>query len=204
MARARTLKPQFLDSRSMRAVSVLARFTFIQLLLKADDAGRLAVYRTLPGRLFPGDAEVEAQHCIEQYWVDELPYIRIVNWQRHQKIYHPTPSRLPPRPAGFRKGSGTIREWLGSESKKPSGDRTLAIPERLASLENRSEKTAQAVVAPDSSAEFGSDSRGEAFFRRIAAALMAGRKPATPSAAATGPMASSAASPAPAGVRHSR
>ena len=217
MARARTIKPQFLDSRSMRAVSVLARFTFIQLLLKADDAGRLAVYRTLPGRLFPGDAEVEArarvpdlldeleaQHCIEQYWVDELPYIRIVNWQRHQKIYHPTPSRLPARPAGFRKGSETIREWLGSDSKKPSGDRTLAIPERLVSLENRSEKTAQAVVAPDSSAKFGSDSRGEAFFRRIPAALTARRKPSTPSAAATGPTVSPAACPAPAGARHSR
>jgi hypothetical protein len=219
MARARTIKPQFLNSRSMRAVSTMARFTFLQLLLLADDAGRLVVYPTLAGRLFPDDAEaaalfqgwlaeLEGQHCIERYTVEGLPYLRIVNWHRHQKIYHPTPSRLPPRPAGFRKESGAARESLGSESEKPSGDRTLAtarqIPERLTSLANRSGKSAQAVAPPGSSANFGSDSRGEAFLRRVAAVLTGGRKPATPSAAATGPTVSPAASPAPAGGRHSR
>jgi hypothetical protein len=185
MARARTIKPQFLDSRSMRAVSVLARFAFIQLWLLADDAGRLVVYSTLARRLFPGDeeaaarlpgllAELEAQHCIERYTVDGFPYMRIVNWHRHQKIYHPTPSRLPARPAGFRKESGALRESLGKESEKPSGDKMLPpaaqIPERLASLANRSEKTAQVPPLPDSSADFGSDSRSEGFFRRAAAA----------------------------------
>jgi hypothetical protein len=121
MARARTIKPQFLESRSMRAVSAMARLTFIQLWLLADDAGRLVVYSTLPRRLFPGDAEaltlfpgwldeLEAQRCIERYTVEGWPYLRIVNWDRHQRIYHPTRSRLPARPPGFAKESGAIRE----------------------------------------------------------------------------------------------
>jgi hypothetical protein len=184
MARARTIKPQFLESRSMRAVSAMARLTFIQLWLLADDAGRLVVYSTLARRLFPGDAEavalfpgwldeLEAQRCIERYTVEGWPYLRIVNWDRHQKIYHPTPSRLPPRPAGFRKESGAIREALGSEIKKPSRDKTLTpgarIPERFASLASRSGKNVQVPVLPDSSADFTSDSRGEGFFRRAAA-----------------------------------
>ena len=169
----------------MRAVSVMARFTFIQLWLLADDAGRLVVYSTLARRLFPGDAEavallpgwldeLEAQHCIERYTVDGFPYLRIVNCHRHQKIYHPTPSRLPARPAGFAKESGAIRESLGSKSEKPSGDKALPpaaqIPERFVSLANRSEKIAQVPVPPDSSADFTSDSRGEGIFRRAAAA----------------------------------
>jgi hypothetical protein len=185
MPRVRTIKPQFLDSRSMRAVSTMARFTFIQLLLLADDAGRLVVYSTLARRLFPGEAEaaallpgwldeLEAQRCIERYTVEGWPYLRIVNWARHQKIYPPTPSRLPARPEGFAKGSGAIRESLGSDVKKPSGDKALTpaaqIPERFASLANRSGKNPQVPVPPDSSPNFTSDSRGEGIFRRAAAA----------------------------------
>jgi hypothetical protein len=147
MARARTIKPQFLESRSMRAVSAMARLTFIQLWLLADDAGRLVVYSTLPRRLFPGDAEaltlfpgwldeLEAQRCIERYTIEGWPYLRIVNWDRHQRIYHPTRSRLPARPPGFAKESGAIREALGNEIKKPISDNALTpaaqIPERFA------------------------------------------------------------------------
>ena len=169
----------------MRAVSAMARFAFIQLWLLADDAGRLVVYSTLARRLFPGDAEavalfpgwldeLEGQHCIERYTVEGWPYLRIVNWRRHQKIYHPTPSRLPARPGGARQDSGATREAresLGSEVEKPSGDKALTpatqIPERFASLANRSEKNAQVPAPPDSSADFGSDSRGEIFPTRL-------------------------------------
>ena len=58
MARARTIKPHFMRSRSMRAVSGLARLTFIQLWLVADDEGRLAAHpRPLAHRLYPGNRE---------------------------------------------------------------------------------------------------------------------------------------------------
>src|SRR5476651_742551 len=147
MARARTIKPNFMRSRSMRAVSPMARLTFIQLWLVADDAGRLMVYANLTLRLYPDDAdaraglpgwlaELEREHCIERYTVEGTDYLRIVNWRRHQKIYHPTPSRLPARPVGARQESGEVREALGSESEKLSGDKVLTspaqIPERFA------------------------------------------------------------------------
>jgi hypothetical protein len=186
MARARTIKPHFMRSRSMRAVSGLARLTFIQLWLVADDEGRLAAHpRLLAHLLYPDDREaadrlpgwldeLEDQHCIERYSVDRLEYLRIVNWRRHQKIYHPTPSRLPARPVGARQDSGEPREALGSECETPSDDKTLTpaaqTPEPLATLANRSGKNAQVFERPDSSASFRSDSRGEGFFRRAAAA----------------------------------
>jgi hypothetical protein len=137
MPRARTIKPHFMRSRSMRAVSPLARLTFIQLWLIADDAGRLVASPVgLPRRLYPGDAEaaallpgwlaeLEREHCIERYCVEDTEYMRIVNWRRHQKIYHPTPSRLPARPVGARQESGELRESLGSEGEKPNGDKAL-------------------------------------------------------------------------------
>ena len=186
MARARTIKPTFLHSRSMRAVSPMARLVFIELWLLADDAGRLVVTRVLPHQLHPGDreaaaalvpgwlAELEREHCIERYSVDGTEYLRIVNWRRHQKIYNPTPSRLPPRPVGARQVSGELHEPLGSESEKPSEAKALTspapIPERLGTLTNRSETSGQNAPAADLSPGFTSDSRGQGFLRRAAAA----------------------------------
>ena len=192
MARARTIKPHFMHSRSMRAVSKMARLTFIQLWLIADDAGRLAALpRLLAHQLYPGDAEaagllpgwldeLAGQRCIERYTVDRLEYLRIVNWHRHQKIYHPTPSRLPARPAGLAKESEESRETLGSESQKPSSDKALTspaqIPERFATPRKTLGKNPGNPCTPDLSPAFTSDSRGEGFFRR-AAALVRWKRP---------------------------
>jgi hypothetical protein len=156
MARARTIKPHFMRSRSMRAVSGMARLTFIQLWLVADDEGRLSAHpRPLAHLLYPGDREaaerlpgwldeLEGQQCIERYTVDRMDCLRIVNWRKHQKIYHPTPSRLPARAVVSRQDSGAIRESLGKNLQKPD--------------------------APGLSLRFPSDSRGEGFFRRVAGA----------------------------------
>jgi hypothetical protein len=184
MARARTIKPQFMRSRSMRAVSAMARLTFIQLWLVADDAGRLAAHpRSFAHRLYPGDVEaaglltgwldeLERQHCIERYTVDRLNYLRVVNWRRHQKIYHPTPSRLPARPAGVRSESGELQETLGSESEKPSSDKALIppaqIPEQFRTPPETLGKNPENPCAPGLSPTFASDSGGEGFFRRAA------------------------------------
>jgi hypothetical protein len=180
MARARTIKPHFMRSRSMRAVSPLARLTFIQLWLVADDAGRLAsLPRLLAHRLYPGDREavglppgwldeLEGQHCIERYTVDGLEYLRVVNWRRHQKIYHPTPSRLPARPVGFSKESGEIQETLGSESEKPSDAKALIppaqIPERFEKVRETLGKNPGNTAAPRLSPSFTSDSRNSGGF----------------------------------------
>jgi len=186
MARARTIKPHFMRSRSMRAVSGMARLTFIQLWLIADDAGRIDA-RPLPlaRRLYPGDAEaagllpgwldeLEGQHCIERYSVDGDDYLRIVNWRRHQKIYHPTPSRLPARPVGARQESGELHESLGSDGEKPCTAKALgpdcensrALRETRESLGEKPQNPCGPALSP----AFPSDSRGEGFFRRAAAA----------------------------------
>lgn len=186
MPRARTIKPHFMRSRSMRAMSPLARLTFIQLWLIADDAGRLVASPVgLPRRLYPGDAEAAAQvpgwldelereHCIERYCVEDTDYLRIVNWRRHQKIYHPTPSRLPARPVGARQESGEPREALGSEGEKPSDGKALTSDcedsrATHAAHESLGENP-QTPCGPALSPAFPSDSRGEGFFRRAAAA----------------------------------
>jgi hypothetical protein len=223
MARARTIKPHFLRSRSMRAVSPLARLTFIQLWLVADDAGRLGAFpRQLAHRLYPGDKEaidllpgwldeLERQHCVERYTVDRLEYLRIVNWRRHQKISHATPSRLPARPEGFSKESGAIREAFGRECEKPSGDKALSPaaqnPECFEKPREALGRNLQSPCAPRLSPTFPNDSRkNEGFIWRAAAVARRAfaRKTVTPSAAAACPTASSAPSPAPAAARHSR
>ena len=185
MARARMIKPHFMFSRSMRAVSRMARLTFIQLWLVADDAGRLVAHPSaLASRLYPGDAEarvlladwlaeLEDQHCIERYTVDDMDYLRIVNWRKHQKIYHPTPSRLPARPVISRQESGATPESFGSESEKPSEDRALTSSRNTSrpthepqeSLGKNPQKPDAAALSPD----FPSDSGGESFFRRVSA-----------------------------------
>ena len=219
MARARTIKPQFMRSRSMRAVSKMARLTFIQLWLVADDAGRLAAGpRLLAHRLYPGDAEaaallpdwldeLEGQHCIERYTVDRLDYLRIANWHRHQKIYHPTPSRLPARPVSFQKESGALQETLGSEREKPSSAKAFGplaqIPERFRSAPETLGKNPANPDALHLSPTFTSDSGGEGFFRRAAAAAhrALSRKIPTLSAAGACRTPSSAPCPAPVTVR---
>lgn len=150
MARGRTIKPGFMRSYSMRRVSREARLTFVQLWLVADDAGRLIDHTyALSHQLYPGDkdvlallpdwlAELEREHCIERYTVERTNYLRIVNWHRHQRVAHPTPSRLPAPTRGSRAIPENLRapaESLGSEDKKPSGGKALSpdapIPERF-------------------------------------------------------------------------
>jgi hypothetical protein len=185
MARARTIKPHFMRSRSMRAVSGMARLTFIQLWLIADDAGRLGAFpRQLALRLYPGDKEAigllpgwldEREHCIERYTIDKLEYLRIVNWRRHQKISHPTPSRLPARPEGFSKESGEIQERFGSECESLNCDKALSpaaqIPERFEKPRETLGKNPQNACAPRLSPSFRSNSRKDGGFIWRAAAV---------------------------------
>ena len=64
--------------------------------------------------------------------------------------------------------SGELREALGRESEKPSGDKALTpavqIPERFARLANRSGENPRNPCAPGLSPGFTSDSRDQNFF----------------------------------------
>jgi hypothetical protein len=84
-----------------------ARLLFVWLWTIADDSGRLrAVSRVLASLLYPVDNdapelidgwldELEKEGAITRYEIEGNPYIQIANWLKHQKIDHPTPSKIP-------------------------------------------------------------------------------------------------------------
>lgn len=108
MARIRTIKPEFQQSESMGRVSRDARLTFILMWPQADDSGRLrGSSRMLASVLYPFDddapkkiegwlGELVKAGTIIRYQCGENTYIQICNWLSHQKIDHPTPSKIPP------------------------------------------------------------------------------------------------------------
>ena len=110
--RIRCIKPEFWDSESMGRVSREARLLFIGTWSLADDSGRLrASSRFLASRLFPFDddalkkipawiAELKAEGCIRLYESSDDHYMDIPKWLSHQKIDHPSASKLPPFASG--------------------------------------------------------------------------------------------------------
>ena len=139
MARIRTIQPTFARSPSMKRVSRDARLLFVLLWTVVDDEGRChADPDDLAQVLFPEDFdaprymhgwldELENEGCIERYEVDEIDYLRVRNWHRHQRVYHPTRSYLPPPPHERLSGSG-IQENSGAASlrgRKASQDQGL-------------------------------------------------------------------------------
>lgn len=113
MARIRTIKPEFCESESIGKLSREARLLFILLWTFVDDSGRArASSRLLASRLYPYDedaqqkiggwlAELEEGGHVRLYEVDGDSYLDIPKWLKHQKIDHPSKSRLPE----FREGS---------------------------------------------------------------------------------------------------
>jgi hypothetical protein len=110
MARIRTIKPAAFDSDSLSAVSVLARWTFAGLWTYCDDEGRgRHDVRLIKAALFPLDDKTTLQHvnqAIQElaagddpsvclYEVDGRRLLHIPKWDDHQRISHPTPSKLP-------------------------------------------------------------------------------------------------------------
>jgi hypothetical protein len=109
MPRIRTIKPEFQISASMGRVSREARLTFILLWPQCDDSGRVrGNSRMLASVLFPYDddavrlidgwlGELEKDGCIIRYEIEGTEFIAVSVWS-HQKIDHPSPSRLPAPP----------------------------------------------------------------------------------------------------------
>lgn len=113
MARIRTLKPDFCNSPSTAMLSRDARLFFVQLLTDVDDEGRCPwSAKRLAGILYPSDEEVDGAlvtkwvvECeqvgmVVRYEVDGYRVLAVSNFEKHQRVSHPTPSRLPPPPDG--------------------------------------------------------------------------------------------------------
>jgi hypothetical protein len=131
VARIRTIKPDFWGSPKTAKVSRDARLLFLGLLNEADDEGRLlGSARSIGGSLFPNDDDfsddairgcleaLEQVGFIRRYVVEGVPYVLVIGFKEHQKISHPTESRLPEpperasgaAPEKFQNGSGAAPE----------------------------------------------------------------------------------------------
>lgn len=136
MARIRTIKPEFCSSADTGALSRDARLFFLQLLTEADDDGRMLwLARKLAGVLYPRDEMVGAadlnawaDECVKRgmlkiYEISGVQYLQVVNWSKHQKISHPTPSRLPACPLGDSgKSPEEIRNNTGDAQEPPDNE----------------------------------------------------------------------------------
>jgi hypothetical protein len=108
MARIRSIKPDAFTSDTLSSVSVLARWTFAGLWTYCDDEGRgRADARLVKAALFPIDDhtglsevrealdELEGIGAICRYTVAGTTYLHIPTWLDHQKVSHPTASKIP-------------------------------------------------------------------------------------------------------------
>lgn len=111
MPRTRTISPTFPHSPLAGGLSREARLFFILLWTVADDSGRLVLDPAeLIERLFPFDNdaalllpvwldELKTTGCVERYRIEDIEYLRVLNWRKLQKtIQHPSRSRLPAAP----------------------------------------------------------------------------------------------------------
>ena len=108
MGRIRSIKPEFPQSEDIGRLSRDARLLFVQLWTLVDDEGRTrAASRMLASLLYPYDddaaelmtgwlAELERNGLIQVYNIEGSHYLQIAKWRKHQKIDHPSESRLPP------------------------------------------------------------------------------------------------------------
>jgi hypothetical protein len=135
MPRIRTLKPEVFQHRKVGRLSIHARWLWLALLTHADDEGRLVAD---PGQLritaFPYDrditdeqvdhliGEISATGLVRFYEVDGVPYACFPSWCDHQKIDHPSRSKLP-EPQGYedspspRESSASTRRALGESAR---------------------------------------------------------------------------------------
>ena len=120
MARIRTIKPEFPQSESVGRLSRDARLLFIQLWTLVDDSSRArASSRLLASLLYPYDddapsliggwmSELEDGGFIRLYRHEDTDYLDIPKWLKHQKIDHPSASRIPAFDESSREPSRTL------------------------------------------------------------------------------------------------
>lgn len=104
MARIRTIKPEFWTDEKVVELSPLARLLFIGLWNFADDEGRMTFSATrIKLQILPADSadisellgEIRGKSLIHIYTVDNVEYLQVVGFEKHQKVDKRSPSRLP-------------------------------------------------------------------------------------------------------------
>jgi hypothetical protein len=110
MARIRSVKPEMRRSLTVSAWPIPVRWTFVGLLGYLDDYGRgLDEVRLVKAELYPLDDDMTARRVDQhldliatgplcRYKAAGQSYIHIPSWEEHQRVSHPSPSRIPPCP----------------------------------------------------------------------------------------------------------
>jgi hypothetical protein len=130
MARIRTIKPEVRRSRTVTAWPRDVRLTWSYLWCYLDDEGRGEDdLQLIKAELFPRDRDVTEKRLDDWLWtivgskdepplcrytVDGVDYLHATNWQEHQRINRPTPSRLPHCPWHEDGTNGHVRNRDGS------------------------------------------------------------------------------------------
>jgi hypothetical protein len=128
MPRMRMVKPDMRRSLTVASWPIPVRWTFVGLLGYVDDHGRgLDELRLMKAELYPLDDDMTAKKIdghlstivdrgpLCRYVVDGMAYLHITSWTEHQKVSHPSDSRIPPCPTHDKDGndSGTPPESPG-------------------------------------------------------------------------------------------
>lgn len=139
MARIRSIKPDAFESDTLSQLPRGVRWTFAGLWTYCDDDGRgRDNLRLVQAALYPLDADVtlevlaedlkqlESIGAICRYQADSRDYLHIPAWTEHQRVSHPTPSKLPLCPRcheSLASGSRNVPEALVPEGKGKEGNR---------------------------------------------------------------------------------
>ncbi len=125
LARIRTIKPEFWVDDVMVELSFQTRLFFIGLWNFADDEGFIEDKpKRLKMQIFPAESEpvddslsalVEGGRLLE-YVSDEGPLLKVANWEHHQKINRPTPTRFSGIVPQNRRGSVSAPEYVSEHS----------------------------------------------------------------------------------------
>lgn len=144
MARIRSIKPTFFTSESIASIAdPWSRLAFIGLLTHCDDEGRcIDNAKLIRAAIFPLDdftpeaievmlIEWAAKDLIVRYQVEDRALLEIKNWEKHQKVNHPSPSQYPSRkdpgailkrsrktPGGFTAGIRNKEQGIRNEEKE--------------------------------------------------------------------------------------
>lgn len=151
MARMRMVKPEMRKSLTVSSWPIPVRWTFVGLIGYVDDEGRgLDELRLLKAELYPLDDDMTAKKIgshlatlvdrgpLCRYTVDGLAYLHFTSWSEHQRVSHPTPSRIPPCPT---------HDKLASDSRTaPEDDGT--VPPRAGAGARGSGNREQGSMAP--------------------------------------------------------
>lgn len=176
MPRIRTIKPEFFTSETVADLPMRARLTWIGLWTYCDDFGRCRDnVKLIKAAVWALDdvslshiekdlTDLQACGLVYRYEVAGKVYLQITNWSEHQRVSHPTVSKIPPPREGFTgpppgggvppEGSGIFPEDSGA-SRDSSGN-LLNGKEGNREQGREEEKTLALAVAPprDLFAEF--------------------------------------------------